>query len=63
MRRHVERLGRPRRDLRVGPRRGDAARALAGIVVRVDQVVRRPWMIGVRLENRLQERPACICSS
>ena len=47
VRRHVEGVGRGGRDLRVGACRGKRVRRERGVVERVDDVVRDPWMVGV----------------
>ncbi len=60
--RHVERVRGVRRDLRVAPGRLQALLGEGWVVVGVDQVVRHAGMVGVLVEQRLQDlrRPQLV---
>ena len=56
MRRHVQRVRRRRRDLRVAPRRLERAVGKRGHVVAVNDVVREPGVFGLLGEQLLEHR-------
>ena len=56
VRRHVQRVARSGRHLRVGARRGQRQARVRRIVVIMDQVVQRPGVVGAKGEDRAKDR-------
>ncbi len=57
---HVERVARGGRDLRVSPGRGQGLGSQRAMVIGVDQIVRRAWMIGIAREHALSNRASLL---